>query len=191
MSSPGGLPVQVVLSHSSVRKTRFFLPRSRRHRPISLRNSDMLSTLALAVLTWGKKAPEPEPEPASTLGMTLLAVGVCWVPPSVNTCGLCTARSCSPAPLNTADQQRLAEARGVHWRWEASVAPARRRRSCLDAPASRFRCGLDPHRCMPQHGHGSAALTPNHPHRPSTSCQAVRPSPESNLLPLDPHRCCR
>ena len=42
----------------------------------------MLTTLALAVLTWGKKA-EPEPEPASTLGMTLLAVGVCWVPPSV------------------------------------------------------------------------------------------------------------
>ena len=42
----------------------------------------MLATLALAVLTWGKKA-EPEPEPASTLGMTLLAVGVCWVPPSV------------------------------------------------------------------------------------------------------------
>ena len=76
----------------------------------------MLSTLALAVLTWGKKAPEPEPEPASTLGMTLLAVGVCWVPPSVNTCGLCTARTRSPAPLNAADQQRLAEARGVHWR---------------------------------------------------------------------------
>ena len=42
----------------------------------------MLATLALAVLTWGKKA-EPEPEPASTLGMTLLAVGVCWVPPFV------------------------------------------------------------------------------------------------------------
>ena len=123
----------------------------------------MLSTLALAVLTWGKKAPEPEPEPASTLGMTLLAVGVCWAPPSVDTCGLCTARSCSPAPLNAADQQGLAEARGVHWRWEASVAPARRRRSCLDAPASRFHYGLDLHRCMLPHGHGSAALTPYHP----------------------------
>jgi hypothetical protein len=51
-------------------------------RPISIES--MLTTLALAVLTWGKKA-EPEPEPASTLGMTLLAVGVCWVPPSVET----------------------------------------------------------------------------------------------------------
>ena len=49
-------------------------------RPISIES--MLATLALAVLTWGKKA-EPEPEPASTLGMTLLAVGVCWAPPSV------------------------------------------------------------------------------------------------------------
>ena len=87
----------------------------------------MLSTLALAVLTWGKKAPEPEPEPASTLGMTLLAVGVCWVPLSVNTCGLCTARTGSPARLDAADQQGLAEARGVHWRWGASVVPARRR----------------------------------------------------------------
>ena len=41
----------------------------------------MLAPIALAVLTWGKKAPEPEPEPASALGMTLLAVGVCWVLP--------------------------------------------------------------------------------------------------------------
>ena len=138
-------------------------------------NSDMLSTLALAVLTWGKKAPEPEPEPASTLGMTLLAVGVCWAPPSVNTCGLCTARSCSPALLNAADQQGLAEARGVHWRWEASVAPARRRRSCLDAPASRFHYGLDLHRCMLPHGHGSAALTPYHP-QPAEHVVPSRPT---------------
>ena len=42
----------------------------------------MLTTLALVVLSWGKK-PEPEPEPVSTLGMTLLAVGVCWVLPLV------------------------------------------------------------------------------------------------------------
>ena len=179
-------------------KVRFFLPRSRRHRPISLRNSDMLSTLALAVLTWGKKAPEPEPEPASTLGMTLLAVGVCWVPPSVDTCGLCTASTRSPsAPRRSGSagagrspgralalgSLRGASSPNAQLPWCPSrPLPLWARPAALHAPA--LRCG-------PQHGHGSAALTPNHPHRPSTSCHAVRPSPESNLLPPDPHRCCR
>ena len=41
-----------------------------------------LATLAAVVLSWGKKAPEPEP-PVSTLGMTLLAVCVCWLLPLV------------------------------------------------------------------------------------------------------------
>ena len=41
-----------------------------------------LATLATVVLSWGKKAPEPEP-PVSTLGMTLLAVCVCWLLPLV------------------------------------------------------------------------------------------------------------
>ena len=41
-----------------------------------------LATLALVVLSWGKKAPVPAPEP-STLGMTLLAVCVCWLLPLV------------------------------------------------------------------------------------------------------------
>ena len=41
-----------------------------------------LATLALVVLSWGKKAPVPAPEP-STLGMTLLAVCVCWLLPVV------------------------------------------------------------------------------------------------------------
>ena len=165
-------------------KVRFFLPRSRRHRPISLRNIDMLSTLALAVLTWGKKAPEPEPEPASTLGMTLLAVGVCWVPLSVNTCGLCTARTCSPARLDAADQQGLAEARGVHWRWGASAAPARRTRSCLGARAGRFRCGLDPQRCMLPHsavGPSTAMGAP--PSRPTTPTGRARRATPSDRRP--------
>ena len=38
--------------------------------------------LAAIVLSWGKKAPVPAPEP-STLGMTLLAVCVCWLLPLV------------------------------------------------------------------------------------------------------------
>ena len=41
-----------------------------------------LATLAVIVLSWGKKAPVPAPEP-STLGMTLLAVCVCWLLPLV------------------------------------------------------------------------------------------------------------
>jgi len=41
-----------------------------------------LATLALVVLSWGKKPPVPAPEP-STLGMTLLAVCVCWLLPLV------------------------------------------------------------------------------------------------------------
>ena len=45
-----------------------------------------LATLALVVLSWGKKAPVPAPEPSvlqTFPGMTLLAVCVCWLLPLV------------------------------------------------------------------------------------------------------------
>lgn len=45
-----------------------------------------LATLALVVLSWGKKAPVPAPEPSilqTIPGMTLLAVCACWLLPLV------------------------------------------------------------------------------------------------------------
>ena len=44
-----------------------------------------LATLALVVLSWGKQAPVPAPEPSplDTIAPTLLAVCVCWLLPLV------------------------------------------------------------------------------------------------------------
>ena len=81
-----------------------------------------LATLALVVLSWGKQAPVPAPEPSplDTVAQTLLAVCVCWLLPLVLL--KLTAASKHDLALERLALQRLLKRRANHVGTKVGVA---------------------------------------------------------------------